>query len=171
MTGWLVCGQNNANSCRGSLGERGGGSLPFRKHNVETGEWSPPERSFPLLRGRPEQYLRKKRKGVVWGSAAFWPSSFLEKISVSCWHRMCSTFVKPWCAALSSGFSAQRFSSVKLRCAELTSKFDAPMRPTIHSKTITAVSAARVLHTTFVLQVQHACNPGHILCSSFFLPR
>ena len=49
-----------------------------------------------------------------------------------------------------------RSTFVRFRCAALSSSFDAPTRPTMHSNAITVVSAARVLHATSVLQVQHA---------------
>ena len=64
----------------------------------------------------------EKRKRVVWESGGFWPISFLEKMSVSGWHRMRSTFVKPPCTALSSSFDAHHFRQVyaqHFRCAAL----------------------------------------------------
>ena len=65
---------------------------------------------------------------------------------------MRSTFVKPWCTALSSSF-------------------DAPTRPTMDSNTITVVSAARVPARNLCLASAacKTCNDGHILCSSFRL--
>ena len=107
----------------------------------------------------------KKKEKASFGEWGFRPSSFLEKISVSGWHRMRSTCVKPRCPVLSSSFDEQRFRQVSMRSTCQVSMHLLDPQCTPWSNTVTVVSA------TFVLQVQHARRvilviPCALLCAS-----
>ena len=85
---------------------------------------------------------------VVWG-VGFWPSLFLEKISVRGWHKMRSTFVKLRCTALSSSFDAQHFRQVSMHSTFV--KFRC---------TYTTHKAIRHYHSC----VRSTCRPARNLC-------
>ena len=67
--------------------------------------------------------------------------------------------------------SVIRSTFLKLRRAALSSSFDAPTRPAMHSNTITVVSASACPTRNLCLASAacKTCNPGHILCSYFCL--